>query len=98
MALKKIINVSGVAVVEHDGMRLLTGQTVTVQKEIYIRVSHVAGGKNQQTATVTSIEVGGSTVREDLVTFDPDLDGPNFIKQAYEHLKTLPEFAGAEDC
>jgi hypothetical protein len=22
----------------------------------------------------------------------------NFIKQAYAHLKTLPEFAGATDC
>jgi hypothetical protein len=26
------------------------------------------------------------------------LDGENPIKQAYEHLKTLPEFAGASDC
>jgi hypothetical protein len=26
------------------------------------------------------------------------LDGGNPIKQAYEHLKTLPEFAGATDC
>ena len=26
------------------------------------------------------------------------LDGPNPIKQAYEHLKTLPEFADAVDC
>jgi hypothetical protein len=30
--------------------------------------------------------------------FAPNLDGPNFIKQAYEHLKTLPEFDGAVDC
>jgi len=27
-----------------------------------------------------------------------DLDGPNPIKQAYLHLKTLPEFADAIDC
>jgi len=27
-----------------------------------------------------------------------DLDGPNPIKQAYQHLKTLPEFADAIDC
>ena len=26
------------------------------------------------------------------------LDQENPIKQAYEHLKTLPEFAGATDC
>jgi hypothetical protein len=27
-----------------------------------------------------------------------DIAGENPIKQAYEHLKTLPEFAGATDC
>ena len=27
-----------------------------------------------------------------------DLEGPNPIKQAYLHLKTLPEFADAVDC
>ena len=27
-----------------------------------------------------------------------DLDGPNPIKQAYEYLKTLPEFSNATDC
>lgn len=27
-----------------------------------------------------------------------DLEGDNPIKQAYEHLKTLPEFEGATDC
>jgi hypothetical protein len=29
--------------------------------------------------------------------FSVDLNGKNAIAQAYEHLKTLPEFAGAED-
>lgn len=29
--------------------------------------------------------------------FVVSLDGSNFIAQAYEHLKTLPEFAGAAD-
>ena len=27
-----------------------------------------------------------------------DLDGPNPIAQAYIHLKSMPEFAGATDC
>jgi hypothetical protein len=27
-----------------------------------------------------------------------DLEGPNPIKQAYLHLKSLPEFANATDC
>ena len=29
---------------------------------------------------------------------DYDMDGANPIAQAYEHLKTLPEFADAVDC
>jgi hypothetical protein len=34
------------------------------------------------------------------IAFDGDFSGKseNNIKQAYEHLKTLPEFAGATDC
>jgi hypothetical protein len=27
-----------------------------------------------------------------------DLNGANAMRQAYEHLKTLEEFAGAQDC
>jgi hypothetical protein len=27
-----------------------------------------------------------------------DIDGENPVRQAYLHLKTLPEFAGATDC
>lgn len=30
--------------------------------------------------------------------FAPSLEGDNFIRQAYLHLKTLPEFANAVDC
>lgn len=36
----------------------------------------------------------------DLIAFECnyDLSGENPIRQAYKHLKTLPEFAGATDC
>jgi hypothetical protein len=35
---------------------------------------------------------------EKVVSAAYNLDGKNPIAQAYEHLKTLPEFAGATDC
>jgi len=35
---------------------------------------------------------------EQVITAPYQLDGANPIKQAYNHLKTLPEFAGATDC
>ena len=37
-------------------------------------------------------------VEEQDYSFKPTLDGDNFIQQAYNHLKTLPEFAGSTDC
>lgn len=35
---------------------------------------------------------------EEVLTAPYDIAGHNPIKQAYEHLKTLPEFEGAVDC
>ena len=40
----------------------------------------------------------GELVDTRSMSFVPVLDGDNFIRQAYFHLKTLPEFAGATDC
>jgi hypothetical protein len=33
-----------------------------------------------------------------IMSAEYELDGQNPIKQAYEYLKTLPEFSGAMDC
>lgn len=35
---------------------------------------------------------------ENVLSCAYNIDGGNPIAQAYEHLKTLPEFAGATDC
>jgi hypothetical protein len=35
---------------------------------------------------------------EQILSCDYNLDDPNPIKQAYEYLKTLPEFSDAVDC
>jgi hypothetical protein len=35
---------------------------------------------------------------ESVLSCTYEIDGKNPIAQAYEHLKTLPEFAGATDC
>jgi hypothetical protein len=42
--------------------------------------------------------VNGEQIQRVVSTFIPSLDESNFIRQAYQHLKTLPEFAGAVDC
>lgn len=40
----------------------------------------------------------GTCINNMSYSFIPDLLGDNFIKQGYEYLKTLPEFADCIDC
>lgn len=68
--------------------------------DAYHRVDQVSGGKirmdfilgvYQSASTLTPIESRS-------YSFQVLPDGDSFIKQAYEFLKTLPEFANAVDC
>jgi hypothetical protein len=69
--------------------------------DAYHRVEHVViAGKSQIEFTVMSyasaenpMAFGAKTMR-----CGYDMDGENPVRQAYLHLKTLPEFAGATDC
>lgn len=68
--------------------------------QAYIRVEEVFGTKDNCVATVSWLKEENSkeSFKGKQYSFVPNMDGNNFIKQAYEHLKTLPEFAGAIDC
>ena len=67
-----------------------------IASKAYWKVQHVFGGKAR-------IEVKAEAFHNEVIiaefktSFAPTMDGGNFIQQAYEHLKTLPEFSGAED-
>jgi hypothetical protein len=67
--------------------------------DAYIRVDAIGGKKDQMIATIRFYKKQGEALvfKEISEIFVPDLDGSNFIKQAYEHLRALPEFAGAAD-
>jgi hypothetical protein len=83
MALKKHISIFGVQV-----------------PSAYIRVENVAlSGKTSGVAQlcVYASEPSNGVVSSSAFGFPYDMEGDNPIKQAYEHLKTLPEFAGAAD-
>lgn len=74
------------------------GKTVAFDNA-YIKVGHISGTKDSVLATVNMMDAkDGQIVKQNGYQFQPSLDGGNFIKQAYEHLKTLEEFAGAVDC
>ena len=74
------------------------GQDVVFNRT-YIKIDKISGSKSAISAEVNVYDQkDGTVLQTGTRSFVPSLDGDNFIKQAYNHLKTLPEFAGATDC
>lgn len=86
-------------------------KNITLQKELvitnaYIRIDTVNGYKGGLDISVNSyvskeaFENGQRYLEQSFKSFVPSVAdyAPNFIKQGYEHLKTLPEYANAIDC
>ena len=87
-------------------------QTLTVKdnfgievqlEDCYVRVVSLHGTKTNMMANVDIFkkpegEFPNVLLMNEKHEFEPRLDGPNFIAQAYGHLKTLPEYQGAVDC
>lgn len=72
-----------------------------VLSDTYCRVSRVVGGKDLMHVNVEVLNGDKDRLfMEKSYSFTPSVEdgSDNFIKQAYEHLKTLEEFDGAEDC
>lgn len=66
---------------------------------VYIKVSTVTGNKESMTAAIEYKDgANGPILETKNIRFPVNLDGQNSIKQAYEYLKTLPEFANSIDC
>lgn len=74
------------------------GMDSTIQNA-YLVVEKLSGGK-QDLGIYLAVYDQQKQNRYAILQFSfaPKLEGKNFIAQAYEHLKTLPEFVGAEDC
>ena len=65
----------------------------------YIKVNSTHTTKSFGTALVQFLSTDKSSVLEELpYQFAYDITGENPIRQAYLHLKTLPEFLNATDC
>ena len=97
MALKKIIKLEGTSFLSTSYGSVKTGEG-KVDINAYIKVRNVSGDKDNLNANVV--------FTNDKIEFDKNYsfsasvadNAPNFIKQAYEYLKTLPEFENSEDC
>jgi hypothetical protein len=96
MAITKTLTIKGTINKVINGWNAGQEEVEVSVPDAYIKVASVAGDKNSVVAHV--IIVSGDYLSHRNESFVPNLDGPNFIKQAYEHLKTLPEFANATDC
>jgi len=74
------------------------GQDVALQNA-YVKVQSISSDKKTTNCYVDIRKIkDGDVFETKRYGFFHDLNGKNFIAQAYNHLKTLPEFAGAEDC
>ena len=86
-------------------MALSINKTITVATKdltfnnAYLKVTTVQGSKDKIVASYEiRNSVDGIAFIWNALDFIPNMNGENFIKQAYEYLKTLPEFANATDC
>jgi hypothetical protein len=67
--------------------------------ECYIKVPMVEVNKSEGMATVSFFDKpNGKLLKSVIYPMPHNLNGSNALAQAYNHLKTLPEFAGAIDC
>jgi len=65
----------------------------------YLRVTEVAGNKDRVAFSLSyQVAQGEDSIKTQSFDFAPDMSGGNFIEQAYQYLKTLPEFKSAQDC
>lgn len=73
--------------------------TEAIFENAYINVNNIKIDKTYATAVFYIFKKkNGQLLNQKVYSFEYDLEGPNPIKQAYLHLKTLPEFANAIDC
>jgi hypothetical protein len=99
MAIEKSITVKGAGFVSLGTTFVETGDATFKTPVLYIKVDSVSGDKSQISANVSYTDKAkNKVIIEKSFTFTPDMSGDNFISQAYDHLKGLPEFADSKDC
>jgi hypothetical protein len=97
MAFRKIIEVEGKSVVQ-TSVGIIENGNQRVSFSAYIKVIGIDGDKSKINAIVSFKGDTQQFTKQYQVPVSVDAGSANFIAQAYEYLKTLPEFAGATDC
>jgi hypothetical protein len=97
MALRKIIEAEGKVVLQTPVGTIENG-TQRVSFSAYVKVTSISGNKAKVTANVHFAGDLAQFTKQYQVPVSVEAGSANFIEQVYKHLKTLPEFSGAEDC
>lgn len=97
MALRKIIEAEGKATIQTPIGNIENG-IQRVSFSAYVKVISVNGNKTQINASVNFKGDTQQFNKQYQVPVSVEAGSDNFIAQTYAYLKTLPEFAGAEDC
>jgi hypothetical protein len=97
MALRKIIESEGVSVVQTPIGNVANG-VQKVSFSAYAKITSIIGNKDSITANVNFQSDAQQFDKQYQIPVSTTTGSSNFIAQAYEHLKTLPDFAGATDC
>jgi hypothetical protein len=97
MALRKNIDTEGTVFVKTPLGTVEKG-TQQISFSAYIKVEEISGNKSEIYATVSFSGDAFEFKKQFEIPVSVEASAANFVAQAYVHLKTLPEFAGAVDC
>jgi hypothetical protein len=97
MALRKQLNFNGVTEVKTEHGVLTQGST-TVGLNAYIKIEEVKASKADAVAVVSMSDGDKRLVMTTPFTPSVENGAKNIIAQAYDALKQMPMFVGAEDC
>jgi len=97
MALKKTFELQGDIFIHTDAGQIKRGSEI-VSFPAYIKILSITGDKSELSVTLRFSDEKFSFEKHYLIPVSVGENSNNFIAQAYEHLKTLPEFSNALDC
>jgi hypothetical protein len=97
MAIRKIIEAEGRSII-YTAFGSIENGTQRMSFSAYVKVISISGDKNQVIANVQFTGDVAQFSKQYQVPVSVEAGASNFIAQVYAHLKTLEEFAGAEDC
>ena len=98
MALKTHLRKTGEAVISFEGQSSKLENYTKDFGDVYIKVESVSASKNKGAAIVSFTSDANKFDKSYEINVSVQDGAENFIKQAYNYLKTLPEFSSAVDC